>query len=273
MDFSDECDFEGETRAPDPVEQQAEGELRVFFESRPEQVFFSRQIEIAHEDRFFHWITNRALRSLIEQGLLATEEHRLNFGGRVKLIWMRAYRYYKRRAAQVVQLVGEYSHPSISEGLGRQGEVMVLEALARNGFSILGRNAIEYGGRRWAETGHDLDIIVEKDGLGYGVEVKNTLQYISQDDYRKKKEICGALGLRPLFAVRMMPKTWIHELRLAGGYSMILKNQLYPWGQKELARRVAEELGLPVVCAGAIEQGTLERFLAWHVVNLRPDSH
>jgi hypothetical protein len=101
----------------------------------------------------------------------------------------------------------------------------------------------------------------------YGVEVKNTLPYIRQEDFETKKAICAHLGLRPIFAVRMMPKTWIYQLKQERGYALILKSQYYPWGQKALANRVARELGLPVVCVAAIEQGLIDRLLAWHGVN------
>ncbi len=248
-----------EERPPDPVQEQAEIALTEFFSVNSERVCFGRQIELHFEDRFFHWVTSRALRSLIEQGFLAGEEFPLKFGGRIKLIWKKSYRFYRRSAKSVVDIVGEYSLPAISEGLGDQGEVMVLEALTRNGFSLLARETAEYRGKKWEDSEHDLDLV--------------TLPYIRQVDFEKKREVCAALGLKPLFAVRMMPKTWIYDLQAAGGYSLILKTQFYPWGQKELAQRVAMELGLPVVCSRAIEQGLIEKFIAWHKVNLKRKSH
>jgi hypothetical protein len=267
--FEDESDVD---RPPDPMQEQAEIALTQYFLEHNEAVFFSRQIELHFEDRFFHWITNRALRSLIDQRLLATENYPLSFGGKIKLIWPRSYRFYRRRAKEVVDLVSEYSLPHISEGLGDQGELMVLEGLVRNRCMLLGRNCAEYRGVRWTQSEHDLDLVVERDGVGYGVEVKNTLPYIDQADFLKKSQICKTLGLKPIFAVRMMPKTWIFDLQKAGGYSLILKSQFYPWGQRELARRVAAELGLPVICTKAIEQGAFDRLLEWHSVNCRNNS-
>jgi hypothetical protein len=67
----------------------------------------------------------------------------------------------------------------------------------------------------------------------------------------------------------MMPKTWIYNLQLAGGYALILKQQLYPWGQKRLADRVNRELGLPVRCPAAVESGLMERFEKWHEKNVK----
>jgi hypothetical protein len=55
-----------------------------------------------------------------------------------------------------------------------------------------------------------------------------------------------------------------HELITAGGFALIMKYQLYPWTHKELAKRVASELGLPVDAPKALSEGTMHRFLAWH---------
>ena len=86
-------------------------------------------------------------------------------------------------------------------------------------------------------------------------------------DYRElktKMEICRYVGVTPVFAARMLPKTWIHEIREAGGFALILKYQLYPWAHRELARRVKTELGLPVDAPRALEDGTMRRFVNWH---------
>jgi hypothetical protein len=265
MNWSDDYDLpEPEEVRIDPVEEQAKAKLREFFNANPERVFFSRQLEVQFEGEFFHWVTNRALRHLIEEAFLAHEFEKLKFGGSIKLIWKRTFRYHRRAGAEIVKLVSEYSLPPISEALGNQGETMVLSGLAVNGFSIVGRHACSYREKVWTETEHNLDMVVERDGIGYGVEVKNTLPYIDQEDYKAKKALCEHLGLRPLFAVRMMPKTWINETQGMGGYCLIMKWQLYPWGHKELARRVEVELGLPVRCVSEVEQGLMERLLTWH---------
>lgn len=117
----------------------------------------------------------------------------------------------------MVKLVSEYSEPVISEALGRQGEAMVLAGFATNGCVNIRQHVRDFRGKVWARSEQNLDFVFEKDGVGYGVEVKNTLPYITQADFEAKLEICGEIGVRPVFAVRMMPKTWIHELQKKGG--------------------------------------------------------
>ena len=72
------------------------------------------------------------------------------------------------------------------------------------------------------------------------------------------------LGIYPVFVVRMLPKVWIKEIVESGGFALILKHQLYPWSHRDLARRIRQELHLPVDAPRALEDGTMERFSRWH---------
>lgn len=248
----------------DPQQVQARTALLAFFEQHPTQVFFSRQLEVHYEATYFHWITNRALRELAEEGVVRHERRPLRTGGTIHLFWHRSYRFYRRSAQRVVALVEAYAQPQITEALGLHGELMVLEGFARSQFVLHGRHVQAYAGREWTTSAHNLDLVFARDGVVYGVEVKNTLGYMEYQEFQTKLALCQALGLRPVFAVRMLPRTWLHELIEAGGYGMILKYQLYPWAQRDLARQVAQELGLPVDAPRALAEGTMTRFLRWH---------
>lgn len=106
-------------------------------------------------------------------------------------------------------------------------------------------------------------------GPAYGVEVKNTLGYMAREEFVTKIDLCSVLGVRPVFAARMLPRTWIHELGQCGGFALILKYQFYPWSHRELAKRVAKELNLPVDTPRALADGTMARFEKWHQRKLR----
>lgn len=250
--------------AADARETSAVEDLRNLFEVNRQRVFFSRQLEVMYETERFHWITNRALRSLIEEGAIYTEVRQLTWGGTVHLMWHRSYRYWRRAAADVVALVEEYSAPAIGAAIGQQGEFLVLAGFAQHEFVQKGRETRSYQGTLWTATAHDLDFIFERDGIGYGVEVKNTLGYMDHDELGAKVAMCTYLGVRPLFAARMLPKTWANEIIEAGGFALILKYQLYPLAHRELATRVREKLGLPVDSPKALQDGTMRRFVNWH---------
>jgi len=255
---------DGGARVPDPQQARARAALTAFVEQHPAQVFFSRQLEVLHEDTYFHWVTNRAVRELVEEGVLHHERRPLRTGGTIHLLWHRSYRFYRRSASRVVALVEAYAQPAITEALGLHGELMALEGFARCQFVLHGRDTRAYGGTQWQASEHTLDFIFARDGLLYGVEVKNALAYMDYEEFRIKRALCRALGLRPVFVVRMLPRSWIQELIADGGYGMILKYQLYPWTHRALARQVAQELGLPVDAPRALAEGTLTRFLRWH---------
>lgn len=254
----------GAAERHDAREDQARLVLEEFIEVHRDSVFFSRQLEVRYEDEWYHWITNRALRELVGRGLIRTEVSELKTGGSINLMWHKSHRYYRRDAKAVVKLVEEYADPNIGGALGLQGEALVLEGFARSQFVMRGRDARSHEGRKWIQTDHDLDFVFERDGRVYGVEVKNTLRYIDYREFRTKIQMCRELGITPVFAVRMLPKSWIHELNEAGGFALILKHQLYPWAHRDLARRVKSELGLPVDAPRSLQEGTMARFLRWH---------
>lgn len=260
-DFDYEPDLE---REPDQYEISARERLTEFFDSHRSEVFFANQLAIRHEAEFFHWITYRAIADLLQEGLIVTETRKLASGSDIKLLWHRGHRYFKRDAKRVVELVEEYGSPNMSAAIGLHGETMILEGFARRQFVMQARHARAFSGRTWTESNHNLDFIFERDGIAYGVEVKNTLSYMEEAELSMKTAMCKYLDLIPVFAVRMLPKSWINDLVKSGGYAMILKYQLYPWTHGDLARKVANELGLPVDAPKALADGTMERFVRWH---------
>src|SRR5262249_24949858 len=157
-----------------------------------------------------------------------------------------------------------YSSSDFARAVGRQGEMMFDAALPAVGFAPRGRDIREWQGRRWTETEHDLDRVFEADGRTYGVEIKNTLKYIPKGELDLKIRMCRFLGLRPLFIMRFAPKVYTFELYKAGGFGLLFKDQLYPFGNERLAETVRAELRLPVHCPPTVPDGHVQRFVGWH---------
>ena len=82
----------------------------------------------------------------------------------------------------------------------------------------------------WNETNHDLDFIVEKDGIFYGIEVKNTLPYMEREEFNIKLKICRYLGIAPLWILRNAPANQFDQIKKAGGFILRFKSQIYPLG-------------------------------------------
>ncbi|MBE9008356.1 hypothetical protein IQ259_25705 [Fortiea sp. LEGE XX443] len=197
--MSDYDDFEEyeeiDSEITDPAEVKAKETIRDFFDKNQESVYFSCQIEVLHEKKYFHWVTNRAIRDLIAEGVVKEEVRKLTTKGNIKLLWHKNYRYYKRSANELVQLVEAYSNPNITGALGLQGEAMILEAFARAEFVMKGRNTQCFQEKCWTKNNKDIDFIFEKDSVAYGIEVKNTLGYMEQDELKEKTELCHHIGV------------------------------------------------------------------------------
>ena len=122
----------------------------------------------------------------------------------------------------------------------------------------------------WRETNHNLDRIITRDGLVYGVEIKNTQNYISRDELRLKISICQHLGLIPLFIMRFAPKSYIYEIIQSGGFGLLFEEQIYPWGHTALLNQAREHLLLKVQCPRDVKEGDIQRLLNWHTKRLTP---
>jgi hypothetical protein len=233
----------------DPVVDLAKEELKNLFAEEPESVFYQRQLQVMFEKKYFHWITAHALSELVGEGRLALEVLPLpgsgTATGTISIFRAVSYRYWKRQADEIVKLVCAFSRPSFTLALGAQGETMFDAALPTVGFMPTGRKVRSYGGLEWTKTGHDLDRVFERDGIAYGAEIKNTLGYIEKVELEVKVAMCHYLGLRPLFIVRMAPKSYVNFVEEEGGFSLIFKYQLYPFGEKAFADEVRMRLRLP----------------------------
>ena len=88
--------------------------------------------------------------------------------------------------------------------MGHHGEALVDVGFARIGFRILQSKVREVDGKRWIVSNHDLDRVIARDGVRYGVEIKNQLGYIEQEEFGIKLRMCEHFGVRPMFIARMM---------------------------------------------------------------------
>lgn len=253
-----------EPRPRDRKTDEARARLVSLFAENPTRVYFGRQIEVLLEKEFFHWITSRALAELIAEKKIMAEKVALSTGVAVKFCTAKSNRYWKREARRVGGLILHYSNPEFTRALGRHGELMFDAALPTVGFMPRGKDVSAYGGKKWEETGHDLDRVFEYDGVLYGAEVKNTLDYIPADEQEIKINMCEFLGLKPLFIMRYAPKSYMNRIIEAGGIGLIFEQQLYPYGYEALAKTVREQLGLKVDCPVRVPDGTVERAVKAH---------
>jgi len=260
---------------PDESFKNVQEKIIKLYENDKNRVYYVRQLQVLFEKDHFHWITANALLGLEKIGYLRKIPMKRVQGGPIHFYIHKQNRYPKREINRKLKIVEEYSQQHIMWSCGLRAEDMFCTAFALHGFMPIKRNSKSYKKRTWTKSDHDLDFIFEKDNICYGSEIKNSLSYIEKEEFEIKLAICKLLKIKPLFIMRMAPKTYIHMINELGGYALIFKYQLYDPSQIEIGRKIKEELGLPVDCPKSIYDGTMRRLEKWHRknVNLKNNSH
>lgn len=260
-------DFEYEELEPrlrDAAVDTAIARLREFFDQSPKRLYYSTQIETALEREFFHWIVGKGLLELAEAGQiqrapLVVQQKEINFYAQLQ------HRYWRREQREIARLLEKIFDPEFSHAIGRHAELMFDAALGRHGFRIEARNTRTWRGNAWMETNHNLDRIIARDGIEYGVEIKNTQNYFSREELRIKLRLCEHLNVAPLFIMRFAPKSYIHEVNQSGGFVLLFEEQIYPFGHNALLAEVRAKLGLKVHSPNDVPDGHMQRFENWHI--------
>lgn len=262
-DYEDES--EQETRPRDPKIDEAKLAIMKIFDAESQRVFYSVQIETRLEREYFHWITNKGLRELAREGKIKFEPRHIGGTQLVHFYFHPSYRYYKLEARKLEGYLAQLYDPDFTRAVGHYCEMLLDSALARAGFMPAPeKNINEWNGVKWTESRHNLDRIAMKDGIGYGIEIKNTQNYIPHSELRIKIRLCHHLGLRPLFIMRFAPKSYIEEVRRAGGFTLLFEHQMYPLSHIKLMREVRSALNLKIDCPSDFQDGHIQRLRNWH---------
>jgi len=255
----------GEEERPRDVKvDEAKLAIMAIFDNEPKRVFYSVQIETRLERDFFHWITNKGLRELAAERKINFEPRRIGGTQLVHFYTHPSYRYYKIEARKLEEYLAQVYDPDFTRAVGHYCEMLLDSALARAGFLPKAKDVNAWNGIQWNESRHNLDRIVVKDSIGYGVEIKNTQNYISHEELRIKIRLSRHLGIRPLFIMRFAPKSYIEEVRRSGGFTLLFEDQMYPLSDIKLMREVRAALGLKVQCPRDFKEGDVQRLLNWH---------
>jgi hypothetical protein len=125
--MSDDFDFgdyfeEREERPRDSKVDEARAVLLArYFPEDSRNVYYGRQLEIALEREFFHWITKKALNELAQEGRVKFAEEKTALYA-AHFYWPLRHRYPRRQIRQTLALIDEFSNPVFTRALGIQGE-------------------------------------------------------------------------------------------------------------------------------------------------------
>jgi hypothetical protein len=245
VDFEEFFDRPEEEKPRDPAIDLARDHLKQLFEESPARLYYSTQIETSCERKFFHWITGKALLELANEKQIQRLTVRIQEQG-INFYASRKHRYIQRELKVMRRVLERLFDPEFTHAIGRHGELMFDAALGRFGFRAEAKNVTSWQGRSWIETAHNLDRIITRDGIAYGVEIKNTQNYISRGELLVKIRMCQHLQLTPLFIMRFAPKSYVYDVYKSGGFTLLFENQFYPWGHGNLLEDARVRLGLKV---------------------------
>jgi len=122
------------------------------------------------------------------------------------------------------------------------------------GYELRSRQDVREFEGRVASVNNTIDFIVEKNGVRFGVEVKNDLEY--PKDLDKKFQVSVELGVIPVFVVRQVTPTCYKNIRNAGGLVKIYETSIYAAAYSDVVNECIEELGYPLIALDGITRKT-----------------
>lgn len=143
----------------------------------------------------------------------------------------------------------------MSREAGFHAQTLWREAFKYLGYEIISENASENAGRKASVEGN-IDFIAEKDGLQFGVEVKNELSY--PDDLAKKFQIAVELGTIPVFVVRKVSPTAYQNLKKFGALVKIYETAIFNLEYEPMVKRCVDILGYPLIALDEVSSKTVK---------------
>ena len=113
-----EGDHESEQQHDQKVDEVKAELMATLFDNSPQAVFYERQIQVLYEDKFFHWITGKALHELSDERSIKTMKLQLGEHTEIRIYCSVMNRYWKRQAEAIRKLVLRFSTPEFGRALG-----------------------------------------------------------------------------------------------------------------------------------------------------------
>lgn len=235
------------------------------------RVFYLQQLKVLFEDKHFHWNTGIALNELADDGQLIKWNEKIIVGPerqirKLSLFRRPEVRYYKKNTKIILNHNSSFDFGVTT---GKWAEFLTEHMFLKFRFKIIDTHTKKFKNNEWKETDHNLDFIVSKDDLYYGIEVKNRFEYITQEEFEIKMfRICDHLDLIPMCVFRMAPKPFTYKLYKNGGFTLIFKRKALPIGFEKYATKIWEDTLLPIQSTNFLSTKGEKRFLEWHEKNI-----
>ncbi|MBM2831985.1 MAG: hypothetical protein HW414_1037 [Dehalococcoidia bacterium] len=177
-------------------------------------------------------------------------------------------RYVSRRIKQRIEIMERFSDDEANDGCGKHAESLFSHMFEKNQFTILARHTNRFAGRVWTQSDKNLDFIIQKDAINYGVEVKNTFDYMEHNEFQEKVDMCQFLGLTPMFPLRCPSPLQFAIMREVGGLALKFKTRIFPPGFQRLVTEMWNNFRLPVHVWDRIPPNIETNFSNFHQRNI-----
>ena len=226
------------------------------------KVVTDRELKVRLEREFFPWVTGRALIAMLRQGII----RRVGYPGRPSKrnrtpeSFFTLYGTDYNKISGIIEEKRDISRDinailTAQAPAGTQAENLFEKAFLELGFKIHARDASEFRGKKVrarviGKQLPDLDFIVEKDRIIYGVDVKNWIkyEYATRKEVRAKVNLALDLDVAPFIIARYVDKETLYkEVYLRGGICYPYDTLLIPPSYESLADKAGSILGYPVL--------------------------
>jgi hypothetical protein len=274
------ADEEDEKVQKDPRVEEAKVAIRE--EIAKQRVVTDREIKVRLETRFFPWVTGRGMMQLLE----SEEVEKHGYAGRRRTGGGMTEKYYSLKDVSydeirdLIQLKREVSGGIVAiltgeAAAGAHAEDLFDEVFETLGFKIHGRDVSKFNGKEIkGEVGKEpgnLDFVVERDNVVYGVDVKNWIRYEAdtREEVRRKVRFALELGTQPFIIARYLDQDTIYtEINAKGGIAYRYVRLLVPEIFESLAVRAKELLGYPMLATDKFPDYSVKWVEKLHLDNL-----
>jgi len=279
FDFDPSEFAEEEAHLYDEYEQNAE--TAVLETISQQQVVTDRELKVRLERKFFPWVIGRVVNRLISDGSvrivhppgrkggMGTPDNfyldtSANYEKLLKLILKK-----KRVSVYINSLLTRMS-PA-----GFFAEEVFESTFNSLRFKIHGIEVSEFGGKKvtgvLGRQPPNLDFVIEKDNIIYGVDVKNWIKYEfdSIQDMMSKVDLAVQLGIIPFICARYVDKDTFFKVVNVPGIVYSYETLILPPEFQTLAEEARSLLGYPVFVGEILPQHKLEFINKLHSVMLK----
>jgi len=236
-----------------------------------DSAFYKKQIQVLFENFYPHDITGKAINKLIGDGFLKEVPKTIGITNNIPIIFVfnKSRRYVSTEIKDRIEIVNRFSDDEMNDGCGKYAESLFNHMFEKNGFTTVSRDTNEFNGKKWTKSRKNLDFIITKDGMSYGVEIKNTFDYMPQYEFEEKLDICNYLDIVPLFPVRFASPQQYEIMKEVNGLALTFKTRIFPPGNQKLITDIWNNFRLPVNIWYSISPPVEANFLGFHKQSLK----